>query len=97
MTGDEGERGQSGLQVLFLGLLKLEFFSLVYLLPFWSRRVSNEREKKMGDKDPSVLSVCKLQELAPSPRIHLLIIILNSNILLLSGRYWIYRSTGTAW
>ena len=48
MAGDEGERGQSGLQVLFLCLLKLEFFSLVYLFPFWSRRVSNEREKKMG-------------------------------------------------
>lgn len=53
--------------------------------------------RKWFDKDPSALSVCKLQELAPSPRIHLLIIILNSNVLLISGRYWIYRSTGTAW
>lgn len=55
--------------------------------------------RKWVDKDPSALSVCKLRELAPSPRIHLLSqrIILNSNILLISGRYWIYRSTGTTW
>ena len=55
--------------------------------------------RKWVDKDPSALSVCKLRELAPFPRIHLLSrrIILNSNILLISGRYWIYRSTGSTW
>lgn len=42
MVGDEGERGPTGLQVLFL------FFSFFF---FWRRRVSNGREYKNGSKE----------------------------------------------